>query len=230
MAATTGDSVRSSSFFLRRLHSLLGIVPVGVFLVVHLTINTMVLFVGDGEDPYQDSVHLIHSLGPLLVPVEIVGIFLPLAFHACLGVKIWREGRTNVRAYRTWGNVRYTLQRVTGVIAILFLLVHLWHLHWLGEPLKGGLFDPEDASASAAFHLKNSGGWMWLLYYVGIPAACFHFANGIWTSLITWGIAIGPNVQRRTGYACAVLGVVLTTMGLAAMRGFLTFEAAAAAP
>ena len=82
----------------------------------------------------------------------------------------------------------------TGVIAVLFLLVHLWHLHWLGKPLGGGLFNPEDASASASGLLKSGGWWMLILYYVGIPAACFHFANGIWTSLITWGIAIGPNV------------------------------------
>ena len=68
-------------FLLRRLHSLSGLVPVGVFLVVHLTVNASI---NVGGVEFQDQVDRIHSLGPLLVPVEIVGIFIPILFHAVL--------------------------------------------------------------------------------------------------------------------------------------------------
>ena len=54
---------------------------------------------------------------------------------------IWFSGRPNVGAYKYGGNVRYTLQRVTGGIAFVFILYHLWHMHWLGDSFGGGFFD-----------------------------------------------------------------------------------------
>jgi succinate dehydrogenase / fumarate reductase cytochrome b subunit len=208
-------------------HSLLGLAPIGVFLILHLTTNVMIVFNTPEHDHFQDKVDLIHSLEPVLVPVEIVGIFLPLAFHAGLGVKIWLEGRPNSSAYPYLANWRYMLQRVTGVIALIFILVHVWHMHWLGERFGGSFFDPDNASATAASALQESRWWASPLYAIGILAACYHFANGIWTSLITWGITIGKGAQRKAGYACAVIGVALACTGLAAMNGFMEYPDAA---
>ena len=194
--------------------------PIGVFLVMHLTTNFMIRFNDAEHDHFQEKVNLIHSLGPLLVPVEIFGIILPIAFHAGLGIKIWLQSRSNTSAYRYGGNIRYTLQRVTGMIALVFIAYHLWHMHWLGAQFGGAKFDPEDASASAARALQDAPFWVPVLYNVGIVAAAYHFANGIWTSLITWGITVGKNAQKQAGYVCAVLGIALACIGLAAMDGF----------
>ena len=59
-----------------------------------------------------------------------------------------------------------------------------------------------------------------IFYVAGILATVYHLANGIWTSLITWGITIGPSSQRIAGYACSVFGVVLGIVGLSSLRGF----------
>lgn len=223
MSENTAQSTKSHDFLLRRLHSLLGIVPVGVFLIFHLTTNVMVVFNTPEKDQFQAKVDMIHALGPLLVPVEIFGILLPLAFHAGLGVKIWLEGKSNVSQYRYGGNIRYTLQRVTGIIALVFILVHLWQMHWVGAPLGGHHFDADQASVTTARALQATQAWASPLYAIGIVSAAYHFANGIWTSLITWGITIGPTVQRKAGYVCAVLGIALAATGLAAMNGFMTY-------
>lgn len=217
-------------FVIRRLHSLTGIIPVGVFLCIHLATNASVLAPGEPGAEFQRSVERIHALGFLLVPVEIVGIFVPLLFHALLGFVILFSAESNAQQYRYGGNIRYTLQRVTGVIAFVFIFYHVWQMHWFGKPFGGGRFEVFDAetglpaaAATTATALKSAW-WIGWVYIVGVLASVFHLANGIWTSLITWGITIRPKSQQTAGYICAVFGVVLALLGLGAVRGFRTFD------
>lgn len=215
-------------FLLRRLHSLSGIVPVGVFLIMHLSVNASI---NASPEMFEQNVEKIHALGPLLVPVEIVGIFIPILFHALLGFQIWFSGQPNTSSYKYGGNFRYTLQRVTGGIAFVFILYHLWHMHWLGNSFGGGFFDPHpgEAATTAAQAMQMS---VWkipvaVLYVIGVLAAVYHFSNGIWTSLITWGITVGPSSQRISGYACAMFGIVLGIVGISGVTGFLWLDTAA---
>ncbi len=230
MSRSSAPISKSNDFLLRRLHSLSGLIPIGVFLVIHLTTNSLIAFSTPEADHYQDAVNRIHGLGPFLIPVEIVGIFLPIAFHAGLGVKIWWESKPNVRNYPYWCNVRYRLQRITGVIVLLFILVHLWHMHWLGDYVPGtdgSMFDPHRASETAAHAMQAHRWWVIPLYAIGIIASCYHFATGLWTFLITWGITVGERAQDRMGYVCAALGVVLAVVGLTAQVKFMTYPYAA---
>src|SRR5688572_6478098 len=111
------SSLARNEFLLRRLHSLTGIIPVGAYMVVHLGVNSLAYF---SPLMYQRSVNQIHDLGPLLWIVEWVFIFIPLIFHAVYGVLIIRNIEVNNDRYRYGSNTRYTLQRVTGMIALLF--------------------------------------------------------------------------------------------------------------
>lgn len=209
-------------FLVRRLHSLLGLVPIGAFLSFHLLANASILTSADGSE-FQKAVDGIHALGPLVVPVEIVFIFLPLLFHVLLGFAIWFTASSNAQHYRYGPNIRYTLQRITGGIAFFFILYHVWQMHWFGAPLGGGKFDAHDAANTAASALQAAP-WIKFVYALGVVACVYHLANGIWTSLITWGITIRPHTQRVSGYVCAVFGVVLSLVGLGALRGFGRFE------
>ena len=233
MAEHAPDTASASDryyFLIRRLHSLSGLIPLGVFLCLHLGANATILVGGaapGGE--FQRSVDRIHALGPLLVPVEIVGIFIPLAFHALLGFQILFSGRSNAQDYPYAGNIRYTLQRVTAVIAFFFIVFHLWQLHWVGAVFGGGAFAVHDAGGNPAAarttaDALQSAWWVAPIYAIGIVSVVYHLANGVWTSLITWGITIRPQAQRTAGYACAVFGVLLCLVGLGALRGFRTFE------
>lgn len=222
--------VESRQFLIRRLHSLSGVLPVGVFLFFHLGTNSLIAVSTEASDLYQKQVNNIHSIGPLLIPVEILFIFLPLAFHAIVGVKIWLESEPNSRNYTYWGNIRYTLQRTTGVATLAFILVHLYQMHWLGGWLPGGAgFEPELASHTTA-EVIQSAAWIAPFYMIGVVAACYHFANGMWTFLITWGVTIGPRSQRVSGYACAAFGVALAITGLVGVRGFMVFDVEAGEP
>lgn len=216
-------------FYIRRLHSLCGLVPVGAFLCFHLIANASILAPGVPGESYQKAIEQVHVIGPLLVPVEIIFIFIPILFHALLGVQIWLTSKPNAQQYRYGSNIRYMLQRATGMFAFAFILYHLWHMHWLGAGFGGGHFQLHNSEGGAAAAASTaaaiqSAWWIAPFYALGVVASVYHLANGVWTSLITWGITIRPEAQRVSGYACAVLGVVLTIAGLGAVRAFQTFE------
>lgn len=201
-------------FLIYRLFSLSGLVPVGAFLVVHLLTNASVLA---GPGVFQSRVDMIHSLGPLLVPIEWLFIFLPMLFHATVGFVIIANGLPNVGSYPYVGNVRYTLQRATGMIAFVFIIGHVIHLHWMGAPFGGGRFDPHEASSSAAVAIQPP--LATALYAIGVLCAVFHFANGLWTLGITWGLWTSPAAMRRANAVSIVVGVALAAAGLGALGG-----------
>jgi succinate dehydrogenase / fumarate reductase cytochrome b subunit len=221
--AATGFFARHE-FLLRRLHSLSGLVPVGAYMCVHLLTNATVL---GGPQTFQEKVDTIHSLGPALPFVEWTFIFLPIIFHAGLGVVRAVSCETNTGVYRYGGNVRYTLQRVTAWIALLFIGWHVFHMHgwfhnsfWtenVAHKLGGGQFDAEHATSTAAMALQPL--LVKILYSIGVLATVYHLANGLWTSGITWGLWTTPVAQRRADYVCAALGVLLAFVGMSALFG-----------
>lgn len=225
-AAPQGTFFERHEFILRRLHSLSGIVPVGAYMVVHLLTNASVL---DSAESFQRRVYAIHSLGAILPLVEWTFIFIPILFHAIYGVMIVRGAAPNSSTYKYTNNVRYTLQRATGMIAFVFIVWHVFHMHgWLhaefwekgvAEPLYGAMFRPYNAASSAARAMQISM-IVPILYAIGVLSCVFHLANGIWTFGITWGIWVTPPAQRWANVACLVFGIGLAVVSMGALGGF----------
>lgn len=225
-------------FLLRKLHSLSGIVPIGVFLIEHLLTNSLAAGWASstpGRERFNEAVHDIHHL-PYLWALELFGIFLPLAFHALYGVKIAMTAQPNSNAYPYMGNRRYTLQRVTGYIAFVFVIVHLLKFrfaHLVGwGPEYIGSADPYEVTRNGLQAWQPVKGYIvpaWItfaFYIVGLWAACYHFANGIWTFCISWGITVGEKAQKRVGYAAAAVGILLFAWGGLSLYAFASAKPA----
>ena len=211
-------------FLVRRLHSLLGLAPLGGYLCFHLATNAAIL---DGPETYQRRADQIHMLGPTtILCLEWGLIFLPILLHGIVGMMIVTRGKRNVWSYSYRENWRYTLQRATGVIAFVFILWHVFHMHgwfrlewWVrqvAEPFGGAKFDPENAAASAAAAIQASP-LIGIFLAVGIVAAVYHLANGLWTMGITWGVWTSPQAQRKANLPCAAIGLILLIIGLGAL-------------
>ncbi len=217
---TSTSFLERHQFLIYRLFSLCGLVPIGGYMVIHLLVNATVV---DSPAAFQKQVDSIHSLGMILPLVEWVFIFIPIAFHAVIGFVIISGGMPNSGSYPYVNNVRYTLQRATGIIAFFFILFHVIHLHHLfGGPFKaigGAQFDPEHATSSTAEALQAAL-WVKVAYTIGMLSCVFHFANGLATQGITWGVWTTPAARRRANYVCAALGVLLACVGLSALTGF----------
>jgi succinate dehydrogenase / fumarate reductase cytochrome b subunit len=221
-AGLQDDLLTRHHFLLRRLHSLTGIVPVGLFVCMHLFTNFQ-LIAGD----FQHEVNFIHSM-PALLLMEVT-IWTSIGFHAALGIYYTLGAQPNVKHYRYGDNWRYTLQRATGIIALIFIFLHIATLRWRWT--FGGAFEPfytatKDgyplAAATTANALRNN--WVLLLYIIGAFSVVFHWANGLWTAGITWGLTVSEQAQKRWGYVCLALGVSLSLFTAGAIVGARTYD------
>jgi len=204
--------MQQGSFWARRIHSLSGVVPIGAFLVQHLFENS---YATQGAAAYNERVLKIQEL-PYLIWLEVFVIFLPILFHAVYGTYIAWQAKYNVAAYPMLRNWMFTLQRLTGVILFFYIGIHVYETRFqvfFDESLKYRFFEhmKELLSSPAYFGL----------YLAGVLSAAFHFANGLWTFGIVWGITAGRQAQRLSSYACAGLGLILAGMGVTSLLGFL---------
>ncbi len=210
-------------FLLRRLHSLSGIVPVGVFVIGHLFTNFQII-AGD----FQHEVEFIHSLPALLI-LEIT-IWASIAFHAALGLVYTFSGKLNVDRYPYQDNWRYTLQRITGVLALIFIFLHIATLRWRWDifgwftPFFVAAPDGQPLVAATTANAIQHSTAVLIVYIVGVASVIFHWCNGLWTAAISWGLTLSVTAQKRWGHVCTALGVALTIFGAGAIYGSMTFE------
>ena len=202
-------------YLILKTHSLTGLVPVGAFLVLHLSINSLRTV---GVWPYQVSIDIINNL-PFLICVEVGFIIIPILFHSLVGFYIYFSGKPNPFRYNYPHNWMYTLQRLSGAIVFVFLIYHL------ATTLVPKILYGKTLFAAAPFliDIMNQEFKAWdgrLVYAVGILAATFHFSNGLWGFCISWGLLVGRRAQRNAGYVFALFGLVLTIMGLATVVEF----------
>ena len=196
---------KGNSYLWHKLHSLSGIVPIGAFLVEHIVSNFETM---NGPLAYAQQVKFLNSL-PLVRVLEICFIFIPLAFHALYGVWIAFRGRVSVNVYPWAGNYGYVMQRVTGLIAFVYIIQHVARQRFMGVSI------PENPAM--AFHkvqVELSNPWMLAFYVIAMVATSWHFAYGIWLFAAKWGITPGNVARKRSGYACAAFGTIMCVMGL----------------
>jgi len=197
------------SFWLRRLHSLTGIIPVGAFLFEHILISNASAI--GGPAAYARQVRFLASL-PLVPVLELFGIWLPILFHALYGIYIWYRGETNVGDYPWTGNWMYTAQRWTGIIAFAYIIWHTWTMRFTGIDLHefpGASFGKVQAELFSP--------WLLAFYAVGLIAASWHFAYGIWLFAAKWGLTPGEVAQQRFLKVCLAFFLVMSAVGVTSL-------------
>lgn len=243
---TASGSILDRHYHLiRRLHSLTGVVPIGLFLIIHLTTNSSIVWgafngraahatdaVGRGVETFQHEVYFINNL-PLLLLTEIFVLWLPIAFHSIFGFYFAFSGKRNTERYEYQNNWRYTLQRWTGYLGFVFVFYHIATLRWGWTFMvpDGTKWEHAFAASTLSAAIKGDGAaWTFpglivaALYFFGVTSLVFHFANGLWTAAITWGVTVSAKAQKRWGYVCAGLGVGLMGAGYASLGGFLLLD------
>jgi succinate dehydrogenase / fumarate reductase cytochrome b subunit len=61
---------------------------------------------------------------------------------------------------------------------------------------------------------------LFLFYVVGLVAASWHFAYGIWLFSAKWGIVSGDKAQKRLLRVCLALFLALCAVGFASLYSF----------
>lgn len=202
------------SFVLRRLHSLTGIIPVGAFLFEHILISNSTAIGQNGPAAYARQVSFLANL-PLVFFLELFGIWIPIAYHALYGFYIWYRGDGNTTSYPWSGNWMYTAQRWTGGIAFLYIVWHVTTMRFMGVDLHD---DPTKSFGKVQHEVLQV--WLFLFYVVGLVAASWHFAYGIWLFCAKWGVVSGDKAQKRLLRVCLAFFLVLCGAGLASLYSF----------
>jgi succinate dehydrogenase / fumarate reductase cytochrome b subunit len=230
LAARAADARR-----MRRAFSMSGVFPLGAFLVLHLLLNAQAL---RGTPAFEATVRSLHRI-PAAPLVESIFVFAPLLFHGALG--LWLvASRTPLVPVAPYPPLVRIVMRATGVVAALFLAMHLSEIrfHSAGTRLGGDelatLLDADLSSVSRGVP------WRGLGYLVGTACVTFHFACGLWGFFATTRAGRESPSGRKWAACGAIAGglamwvafadvVVLRATG-ARLFGAGAQEAAAAEP
>lgn len=190
-------------YFYRRLHSLLGVVPIGLFVVQHLIVNHFVVY---GEESFNKAANFMASL-PFVLALETFVIYLPILFHAILGVYIVFTARNNPKNYGFFRNWMFFFQRITGIITFIFIVWHVWQTR-----VQVALGNVE-VNYQLMEGILSQPFYFWF-YIISIIAVVFHLANGLWGFCVSWGIAQSPRSQQIITYATVIVFFVVSYIGI----------------
>jgi len=205
-------SVQNPHFLLRRIHSLVGLVPVGAFLLFHLWENSQSRF---GQDHYNTYVvEKIQNVNYIFL-LEIFVIALPILFHAVYGLVVFWMGRSNVTHYGYLRNWMWLLQRLSGVGILLFLLLHV-----IGTRIVAIWSEAIRQDMYSHMHNLFSQPAFLVPYVLGLVLTVFHFCNGVWSASIVWGLTTTPRAQKTMQVVMGIAFVVITALGIHGMLGF----------
>lgn len=178
---------------IRKVHSLFGIIPVGIFMLVHLLLNSTVLL-GTEFGAYPYIVKIMKGGSYYINILELAIIAFPILFHGLYGLYIVYVAKNNALNYTYYRNWAFYLQRITAIITLLFLSWHVWVLR-IASPKS------QDMAQQIAYVIKDmheavSTPLSLAIYIICVLSVIFHFANGKATFAMTWGLTIGPKSQN----------------------------------
>ena len=188
-------------FVLRRLHSLTGVVPIGAYMLVHIFFENA--FILGGAEKFDQLVMAIGQIPtPILLAVEITVLWGPILFHGLYGFAVMAGadlGTATHFAYRS--GLLYALQRITGVLAFIFIV---WHVYSLRLSFY---FQGVEIDYTLMHAILSEPAWF-AFYVVGVLSALFHFWNGMFTFCITWGLTVSERSQALVRTVVLALFVV----------------------
>jgi len=201
-----------SHFYLKRLHSLCGIFPIGVFLVEHFFGNA---FATRGPEAYNRYVEFLLGM-PYLWSLEIGLVLGPLLFHGIYGLLIAAEGdvlRPTQGLGARYHNLAYLFQRITGIILLVYIGYHVWNTR-----VQAVLFGQHVDYAYMARYFAPT--YEKVIYIVGIVCACYHFAHGLFNFTYKWGITVSARAQQAMTYVSLAIFLAMSAVGLHILFSF----------
>lgn len=187
-----------------RAFRLSGVVPLAAFLVVHAFADARALA---GQGAFLRAARWLQGF-PGLAAVEVVLVLAPLAFHAAVG--LWMiAARVPLAPASPYPPAVRVAVRVTGVLAVAFLALHLPGLRFrFGWAQPGGAalltwLDADLSSMRWGLPLRA------LAYLVGSACVCFHLAAGLWGFFATTPRGESARSRRLAAWWSAAVGAIL---------------------
>lgn len=193
-------------------------ISLSLFILVHMIGNSTTFF---GKEVFLAYAHHLHSLG-VLIPIFEIGLFSLFLLHVFLAITLFLENKkARPQGYyqmknaggRTLGS--WTMP-YTGVIILLFIVVHLKDFHFIEQV----------APISEVVRENLQQPLMVVFYLISLIALTLHMSHGFWSLFQTLGLNHPRyNSLLHNGALCLALitGVVFMCIPILAyfMNGFL---------
>jgi succinate dehydrogenase / fumarate reductase cytochrome b subunit len=180
---------------LARVHSLLGVVPLSAFVLLHAYGQWPAL---EGREAWTDDA-LHRALSGWLLAL----VLLTFAAHALLGLLRLRREPQPAGDLRGPAGLR-ALQAATGIAALAFVVYHVVSL---------GVFQsgPQLGVRAPYARLWNDLGRPreLAIYLIGMAAVCLHLGHGVSRAAVSWRLARSPRGLLIWRMAGGALGFAL---------------------
>jgi succinate dehydrogenase / fumarate reductase cytochrome b subunit len=186
----------------------LGTVPLAGYLLLHLGAQSIALW----DRSFERWLHGAPERHQLARTLELGLIYAPLLVHAALGVRrlLSQVPAVSARSPLGWGS---RAQGLSALVLLAFLAAHVWQMEgrrWTGE------LDARDLLPELCSSLSSTafGGvpLVALGYLLGIAAAAFHAAHGLYRAGLGSGL-VAPSSGPRLARACVVAGLSAFVLG-----------------
>jgi len=189
------------SFVRSRVGSLVAVLPLGVWTMVHLW-NNLAAFQGGAA--WEDAVTRSHPLAHFLT---LLVVMIPLVLHTIWGLSRLRTARPNNVRYGFFHNLKYVVQRVSAVGVMLFLGAHVWKAMLHPRYVEGHPESFADIATQMAHHVPTL-----VVYALGTLGVAYHLSNGLTTFAMGWGIVSSRRALRKLELLGWLLFAILLVM------------------
>lgn len=199
------------SFWASKIFSFFGIFPIGLYVFFHLYGNLRSLL---GEESFNQHLREWHSL-PMSFTLFVLVIWIPITYHGLYGLFSMKKSQFNGGRFPYFGNLKYILQRLSGLGLLLFIPAHLYKTK-IEPSLEGVSLDFNHMVHGLKEPLT------FFVYMLGILGVSYHLSNGLWQFSIGWGIVRTEKGMKRVQKLSYVLFILLLLMGYGALYGFIS--------
>jgi succinate dehydrogenase / fumarate reductase, cytochrome b subunit len=203
------SSTGRGAYIRTRIASFLAVAPLSVWTILHIWNN---LAVFQGAEAWQSAVTSYGHPGGMLITSFIV--LVPLIIHTLWGIGRVLSARPNNQRYGFYANLKYLLQRLSAVGALLFLGAHLW-LAFLEPRLVEG---HAETFADISHEMRHHGPTL-IVYILGTLGIAYHLANGLYGVAMGWGLTTTRTALRRMEWISITLFAILLAMSWGAIYG-----------
>lgn len=186
------------------------------FLLGHLSGNLLMLK-GDGGEAFEHYAHFMKTtwfiwvaelaIFGLLLGHIVLAISTHLGNVAARGPVGYRKSAQNQTSFFS----KYMIH--TGVIFLLFLIIHLWGFfvqHKVASWLTGAPMGDLPVRLYDAAVLKFSSVPFSLFYVLAMVTLAFHLTHGFWSAFQTLGLAVNKRIEARLRIAAVVFAVAVS--------------------
>ena len=185
-----------------------------LFLIVHLTINSLLL-IGDGE-LFNKAANFMgtNPIMKVIEPILALSFILHIFYAGYITLK---NQKARPKKYKVSSNTKVSWASdnmfVLGGLITIFLIIHLANFFWKVKfgtvatiSYDGGSTEIHDLYALVAGLFKN---WWWydILYIVGVVFLFLHLTHGFWSAFQTigWNNNKWLNRLKLIGYVYSVI-------------------------